>query len=215
MDVVNEIVMKGIGEIKPYVRNPRKNDKTVGLLCEIIPKVGFNVPIVIDHNGVIVKGHSRYKAAIRLGMTEVPCVVTDADEEAIRLDRIADNKVSEFSEWVDDALMHEVDMLNIDFDLGELGIEVPQIDMPDFDLPDFTGSDYSADSAEADEERRKRFLEMQQSAPKVEFATERSIERAEHKVKDVVRKEKLYKSVCENCGHVQFIRAEDVIEVDA
>ena len=51
MEIVNQIVMKKISEVKPYVRNPRKNDKTVNLLVEIIPKVGFNVPLVIDRNG--------------------------------------------------------------------------------------------------------------------------------------------------------------------
>ena len=94
MNVSKEIVMMPISKVKPYVRNPRKNDKTVKLLVDIIPKVGFNVPIVVDKNGVIVKGHARFTAAIRLGMTEVPCIVTDADEEAIKLDRIADNKIS-------------------------------------------------------------------------------------------------------------------------
>ena len=88
MEIVNQIVMKKISEVKPYVRNPRKNDKTVNLLVEIIPKVGFNVPLVIDRNSIIVKGHARYAAAIRLGMEEIPCVVTDADEETIKLDRL-------------------------------------------------------------------------------------------------------------------------------
>ena len=110
MEIVKRIVMKKISEVKPYVRNPRKNDKTVNLLVEIIPKVGFNVPLVIDRNGIIVKGHARYAAAIRLGMEEVPCVVTDADEETIKLDRLADNRISEFSEWINDELLHEIDM---------------------------------------------------------------------------------------------------------
>ena len=64
MEIVNQIVMKKISEVKPYVRNPRKNDKTVNLLVEIIPKVGFNVPLVIDRNGIIVKGHARYAAIL-------------------------------------------------------------------------------------------------------------------------------------------------------
>lgn len=127
MEIVNQIVMRKISEVRPYVRNPRKNDKTVNLLVEIIPKVGFNVPLVIDRAGVIVKGHARYAAAIRLGMQEIPCVVTDADEETIKLDRLADNRISEFSEWIDEDLLHEVDMLNLDFDfdLDALGFSVP------------------------------------------------------------------------------------------
>ena len=130
MEIVNQIVMKKISEVKPYVRNPRKNDKTVNLLVEIIPKVGFNVPLVIDRNGIIVKGHARYAAAIRLGMEEIPCVVTDADEETIKLDRLADNRISEFSEWINDELLHEIDMLNLDFDfdLESLGFPAPSDD---------------------------------------------------------------------------------------
>ena len=133
MEVVNKIIMKKISEVRPYVRNPRKNDKTVDLLVEVIPKVGFNVPLVIDKAGVIVKGHARYAAAIRLGMTELPCVVTDADEETIRLDRLTDNKISEFSEWIDEEMMHELDTLNLDFD----------IDLEAFGLPADSGVAYS------------------------------------------------------------------------
>ena len=131
MEIVNQIVMKKISEVKPYVRNPRKNDKTANLLVEIIPKVGFNVPLVIDRNGIIVKGHARYAAAIRLGMEEIPCVVTDADEETIKLDRLADNRISEFSEWINDELLHEIDMLNLDFDfdLESLGFPAPSDDL--------------------------------------------------------------------------------------
>ncbi len=61
MEVVNKIVMKKLNEIKPYFKNPRKNDKTVEMLVKVIPQVGFNVPILIDKDGVIVKGHARYK----------------------------------------------------------------------------------------------------------------------------------------------------------
>lgn len=153
MEIVNQIVMKKISEVKPYVRNPRKNDKTVNLLVEIIPKVGFNVPLVIDRNGIIVKGHARYAAAIRLGMEEIPCVVTDADEETIKLDRLADNRISEFSEWINDELLHEIDMLNLDFDfdLESLGFPAPS-------------DDFDADAlfddgvvGESEEDRRARY----------------------------------------------------------
>ena len=153
MEIVNQIVMKKISEVKPYVRNPRKNDKTVNLLVEIIPKVGFNVPLVIDRNSIIVKGHARYAAAIRLGMEEIPCVVTDADEETIKLDRLADNRISEFSEWINDELLHEIDMLNLDFDfdLESLGFPAPS-------------DDFDADAlfddgvvGESEEDRRARY----------------------------------------------------------
>lgn len=121
MGVITEdkIVFKKINEIKPYARNPRRNEKTIDLLCELIPQVGFNVPLVIDKKGIIVKGHARYAAAIRLGMTEVPCIVTHADEEAVKVDRITDNKIAEFSTWENAELEREIS--GISMDLSNLG----------------------------------------------------------------------------------------------
>lgn len=93
------IVIKDINDIIPYWRNPRKNDKTVDALVEVIRKNGFNVPIVIDKNNVVVKGHARLKACKKLGMQKVPCIVSEASEEIIKADRIADNKIQESSGW--------------------------------------------------------------------------------------------------------------------
>ena len=210
IDVSKQIVMKPISEVKPYVRNPRKNEKTVKLLVDIIPKVGFNVPLVIDKKGIIVKGHARYAAAIQLGMTEVPCVITDADEEAIKLDRIADNKISEFSEWVTDELLHEVDMLNIDFDLEELGL--PSIkfdDMLDFD--DEEDVPQQVDNSE----RYKAFLEAQQK--KEEARLEKAIEKAEQKIspeavaEEVKHAQKYYKVICPDCGKVIYVKEGEAV----
>lgn len=206
IDVSKQIVMKPISEVKPYVRNPRKNEKTVKLLVDIIPKVGFNVPLVIDKKGIIVKGHARYAAAIQLGMTEIPCVVTDADDEAIKLDRIADNKISEFSEWVTDDLLHEVDMLNIDFDLEELGLPSIKFD----DIPDFEDEEEDAPQQVDNSERYKAFLEAQQK--KEEARLEKAIEKAEQKISpDAVAEEtkkyqKYWKVVCPDCGKVIFVK---------
>lgn len=107
-----EIVMKPVNEIIPYWRNPRRNDATVDALIPVIQKNGFNVPIVIDKNGVVVKGHARLKAAKRLGMAEVPCIVSDASEDVIKADRIADNKIQELSSWDFGKLDAELDRLD-------------------------------------------------------------------------------------------------------
>lgn len=58
-----EIVYKGIGEIRPYENNPRKNDGAVDAVADSIREFGWKVPVVIDKDGVIVAGHTRYKAA--------------------------------------------------------------------------------------------------------------------------------------------------------
>ena len=218
INVSDEIIMKPISEVKPYVRNPRKNDKTVKLLVDIIPKVGFNVPLVIDKNGIIVKGHARYAAAIQLGMTEIPCVVTDADEEAIKLDRIADNKISEFSEWVTDELLHEVDMLNIDFDLEELGL--PSAHFDDIPEPDFgDGEPVQQDDPER-AEKYKKFLEEQRA--KEEARLEKQIEKAEERMtpeavaEENKKYQKYWKVICPDCGKVIYVReGEAVWEIQA
>lgn len=158
--VEDKIVMKKISEVKPYVRNPRKNDKTVEMLCKIIPKVGFNVPLVIDENGIIVKGHARFSAAIKLGMTEIPCIISHADPEAIKADRIADNKISEFSEWVNEELMHEIDMIDFDFDFTELGF--PKVDFDDIpSMEEFDAGDDVEMTAEARQRLYEEFLKRQ------------------------------------------------------
>lgn len=114
-----KIIMRDIMEIKPYIRNPRKNSKTIDMLVEIIPQVGFNVPIIIDKDGIIVKGHSRFAAALRLGMTEIPCIVSQNSDELNKLDRIADNRIAEFSKWDSSMLEFELDALTLPFDMLE------------------------------------------------------------------------------------------------
>lgn len=215
MEIVNQIVMKKISEVKPYVRNPRKNDKTVNLLVEIIPKVGFNVPLVIDRNGIIVKGHARYAAAIRLGMEQVPCVVTDADEETIKLDRLADNRISEFSEWVNDELLHELDMLNLDFDfdLESLGFSVPADELACDDLFESGGT------GESDADKRARYqaylnAAAKEEAPNTAITTQAQVDKAKASALSVAEKPPKYaKVVCEHCGHVMFIKEGDAVFV--
>ena len=215
MEIVKQIVMKKISEVKHYVRNPRKNDKTVNLLVEIIPKVGFNVPLVIDRNGVIVKGHARYAAAIRLGMEEVPCVVTDADEETIKLDRLADNRISEFSEWVNDELLHELDMLNLDFDfdLESLGFSVPADELACDDLFESGGT------GESDADKRARYqaylnAAAKEEAPNTAITTQAQVDKAKASALSVAEKPPKYaKVVCEHCGHVMFIKEGDAVFV--
>lgn len=117
VEVVDQLVMIETTAIKPYFRNPRKNEKTVAKLVELIPRVGFNVPLVLDRENVIVKGHARWTAAIQLKMPELPCVYTDADPDQIRLDRLADNRIAEFSQWEEELLKGELTMLsNAEFD---------------------------------------------------------------------------------------------------
>lgn len=119
-----DIKTKRLDEIKPYERNPRKNDAAVKYVAESIRQFGFKVPIVIDRNNVIVCGHTRYAAAKLLGFDELPCVVADdLTDKQIRAFRLADNKVAEKAEWDYELLDFEIDDLSDDFDFESLGFE--------------------------------------------------------------------------------------------
>ena len=212
--VETELVMKKISEIKPYVRNPRKNDKTVEQLVKIIPIVGFNVPLTIDSDGVIIKGHARFTAAIRLGMTELPCIISHASPDEIKADRITDNKISELSEWVTDELKHELDMLNIDFDFSGLGLEVSSVD----DIPSFEDFEQET-STEVSEEQRKKLYEefLKQQEEQAEASTQMTTPADLEKAKEVQKATatpppRYYECVCEKCGHVMFVREGDICD---
>ena len=114
-----------INSIKPYENNPRKNDKAVEYVANSIKEFGFKVPIVIDKDGVIVAGHTRYKASQKLGINEVPVVVADdLNEEQINAFRLADNKVSELAEWDNEKLQIELDELYNVIDMNDFGFPV-------------------------------------------------------------------------------------------
>ncbi len=82
-----------IEDIKPYEKNPRKNDDAVEYVANSIKEFGSKVPIVIDKQNVIVAGHTRYKASKQLGLKEVPCIVADdLTDEQIKAYRLADQK---------------------------------------------------------------------------------------------------------------------------
>ena len=150
MDVVNKIVMLPVSDIKPYHRNVRKNCETIDRLCLLVPKVGFNVPLVLDRNNVIVKGHTRWAVAIRLGMEKIPCVYSTADDETNKLDRLADNKVQEFSTWDTEALLSELTSINLDFDFKilDFDIEIPDVELPEMAPKRAENSTIAPDSGE-------------------------------------------------------------------
>ncbi len=103
-----DIEKVSIDAIRPYWRNPRKNEEAVTSVTESISKYGYNVPIIVDNDGVIIAGHTRYKALMRLDVEEVGVVRLDLPEEKARRFRIADNKVGEFSYWDDEILKEEL-----------------------------------------------------------------------------------------------------------
>ena len=121
-----DVIEKKLKDIKPYEKNPRKNDSAVDAVANSIREFGFKVPVVIDKDGVIVCGHTRYKAAKKLGLKAVPCVVADdLTEEQIKAYRLADNKVSELAEWDFNILGEELEGI-FDIDMSDFGFDLSE-----------------------------------------------------------------------------------------
>jgi hypothetical protein len=95
-----DVQIRAVGEIKPYDRNPRKNDHAVEAVARSIREFGFRQPIVVDEAGVIVVGHTRWKAAKHLGLNTVPVhVAAGLSPEQARAYRIADNQLNTLAEF--------------------------------------------------------------------------------------------------------------------
>ena len=118
-----ELVYLKLSEIKPYKKNPRKNKKAVDKVANSIKEFGFKSPIIVDKDKIIICGHTRYMAGIKLKLDKVPCLIAnDLTDEQVKAYRIADNKVSEFAEWDFDLLDEEMqEILNID--MTDFGFE--------------------------------------------------------------------------------------------
>lgn len=95
-----KVIEMKIDDVKPYENNPRNNNEAVQYVANSIKEFGFKVPIIIDKENIIVAGHTRLKAAKKLGMEKVPCIMADdLTDEQIRAFRLADNKVGEKATW--------------------------------------------------------------------------------------------------------------------
>lgn len=127
--IKTNIQLININSIFPYEKNPRKNDSAVDVVAKSIEQFGFKVPIVIDANNIIVAGHTRYKAAQKLGLESVPCIIADdLTPEQIKTFRLVDNKSAELSSWDDAFLIEELnDLASFNIDMTDFGFDTSKI----------------------------------------------------------------------------------------
>jgi DNA modification methylase len=124
-----QVELRDIDSIRPYDRNPRVNDQAVEAVAVSLREYGFRQPIVVDDAGVIIVGHTRWKAAKKLGLAKVPVhVATDLSPEKAKAYRLADNKTAELAEWNMELLPIELkDLQAADFDLSMLGFDQEEL----------------------------------------------------------------------------------------
>lgn len=116
-----KVTYMDVDSLIPYANNPRLNDNAVDAVAASIKEFGFRVPIVVDGENAIINGHTRLKAAHKLGLRQVPVIVADDLTPAqVKAFRLADNKTSEFAEWDLDNLDIELDSI-ADIDMGDFG----------------------------------------------------------------------------------------------
>lgn len=123
------ITERKISSVKPYENNPRLNDNAIDAVVASIQEFGFRQPVVVDSEGVIICGHTRYKAAMAMELEKIPVhVATDLTPEQVKAYRIADNKAAELSDWDYDLLPVELaDLKEMDFDIDALGFSTDEL----------------------------------------------------------------------------------------
>ena len=130
-----EIQFLKTGDLIPYENNPRINAAAVDKVAASIKEFGFQQPIVVDKNMVVIVGHTRLKAAKKLGLKNVPVTVADLSEEQANAYRLADNKVGEAAEWDTDRLIEELDKI-LSIDMSDFGFDLNFDDEEEDDEPD-------------------------------------------------------------------------------
>jgi len=132
-----------VSRLRPWEDNPRLNDGAVDAVARSIESFGFNVPILCDQSGVIIAGHTRWKAAQKMGLNTIPVIVLEITETQRRAFAIADNKTTEIADWDFPKLQEilkelgkeEVDLPSLGYSRAEL--EALLIPQEDFDWAAF------------------------------------------------------------------------------
>lgn len=124
-----EVKLINIDSIKPYEKNPRVNDAAVDAVAASLKEFGFRQPLVVDEADVIIVGHTRWKAAKKLGLAKVPVhVANDLTPAQVKAYRIADNATNEIAGWNYELLPIELSALQeMNFDIGTLGFDEEEL----------------------------------------------------------------------------------------
>lgn len=210
-----KIKLTPLQDIKPYYNNPRDNAGAVPAVIESFKRYGFIKPIICDKDYVIIAGHTRYIAAFQLGLTQVPVVISEMDEEKAKLFRIADNKLAEKSEFDEDALIKELKGLEVPENLQAFFFEDIS-EMVNFSMNDFQGVSNDFYNYEDENESESVGQDSEEDNTNVfdsfgdtndenqEQIEEQSDYDDLYKVR-IVDGQKIMKVICPYCGNIETI----------
>lgn len=173
---MKELKWEPIKSIRPYEKNPRRNDEAVDAVAASIKEFGWQQPIVVDKDGVIIAGHTRYKAAKKLKCDTVPVVVADdLTEDQVKAYRLADNKTGELAEW-DTALLGEELAELADFDMAQFGFDFDSLNEDSAESKQREEAPYHENvsvvvECENDAEAERAFLQLQSEGYKCHIST--------------------------------------------
>jgi hypothetical protein len=157
-----------IDELIPYINNPRINDNAVDVVAASIKEFGFKNPILIDRENVIIAGHTRLKAAKKLGLKEVPTIkVEDLTDEQVKALRLVDNKTGELAEW--DWNVLEKELAELEFEFGSEKLESMGFELECIDLDEF-GTEFALPEGEQGEMRTMSFQLHVRQKETIEYA---------------------------------------------
>ncbi len=141
-----KIELRKLAKITPYPGNPRQNDGAVEAVAASIREFGFRQPIVVDTDGKIICGHTRWKAAQKLNLDRVPVhVATDLTAAQIKAYRVADNQTAQIADW-------DMDLLPIELtELQALGVDLDLLGFDQDELAKLMGTDVKEGLCDPDE----------------------------------------------------------------
>jgi hypothetical protein len=217
-----KIEVKELKDIYPYYNNPRDNSGAVKPVIESIKRYGFVKPLLCDRDNVIIVGHTRYIAAFQLGLTHVPVVYSDMEEEKAKQFRIADNKLAEKSEFDEDKLIEELKGLEVPEEMQAFFFENIN-NMINFSYQDFAPSftpyqggddDYSSEGEEFEEDFEETETNYQPSSETITTEQPSSESKPNTETYDnlyrvrIVDGKKMMKVICPYCGNLEDIEVE-------
>ena len=179
-----------IDKIKMYKNNAKEHpDWQIEQIKDSIREFGFNDPIALDENDIIIEGHGRYLALKQLNFKEIEILrITDLTEEQKAAYAIAHNKLTMNTDFDFETLKYELNKLELaDFDLKILGFEETELEKileelnEEIPIPEY---DYDEEEESGKRIKEKMLIIGEKKIPLTEKEYEFLMEKYENYIKE-------------------------------